>query len=343
MSGIRGFLRTSLAGDSRHGPRTLARRARAACRLTGALVLGGLVQVAGPVSAEVDEHDPLSHPPGRRVDVGGFELHINCAGDRAPTVVVEAGLAGFSLEWLEVQRRVASDLRVCVYDRAGYGWSDPGPLPRTVDRIAGELDKLLSAAGERPPFILVGHSFGGYVVRYFAAHAPERVAGLVFVDASQPEQHALMPLSLPRGGGRLHATPVLPEGFPEALATTALRLMMKPGARQTQYSELTNFAASAARLGAVSELPMVPVVVLSRSVVGTTGAFDAAARDEQIWSALQVSFASRTPGSSFYEVDGAHHHIHLSHPERVAEAIRGVSMAARFAGDLRAAQYASVP
>ena len=328
-----------------HTPmRRTARLARVALISLVAWVSGATVTLADQdllVQQELlVEQDPLNHPPGRMVDVGGHRLHLQCEGDRAPTVVVEAGLAGFSLEWRAIQAAVADDLRVCIYDRAGYGWSERGPEPRTVDRIARELDRMLAAAGERPPFILVGHSFGGYVVRYYASQRPESIAGLVFVDASQPEQHALMPISMPSGRGRLHATPVIPEDFPADLETLALRLMLKPGARETQYSELRYFSASAAKLDAVSALPNVPVVVLARAPDQAPRVWDAALRDERIWQGLQASFASRTPGSSYFEVLGAHHHIHLSHPQRVAEAIRGVSMAARFVSEMSAQRFA---
>lgn len=301
---------------------------RAAARLLFLLTLTGFAHA----------EDPLNTVPGRLIDVGGHRLHIDCKGDRAPTVVIEAGLAGFSLEWRDVQSRVAEDLRVCIYDRAGYGWSERGPEPRTAARIAEELAMLLRGAGERPPYVLVGHSFGGYVIRRYAERHPEQIHGLVFVDASQPDQHSLLPLSLPRGHrvqsgmrphARLSATPRLPEGYPEALATTAMRLMMKPGARQTQWSELRHFAESAAALGPPARMPRVPIIVLSRAV--PTAIDSAARRDDQVWAELQAAFARQTTGGSHFVVSDAGHHIHLERPDRVAEAIRGVVVAARFA------------
>jgi len=316
----------------------------------------GALGLALAASASARAEDVLNQVPGRLVDVGSHQLHIDCAGNLGPTVVIEAGLAGFSLEWREVQRRVAGDLRVCLYDRAGYGWSERGPEPRTAARIADELARLLRAAGERPPYVLVGHSFGGYVIRRYAARHPNEIHGLVFVDASQPEQHALLPLTLPNGvrpraragmlpHARVSATPRLPAGFPEALATTAMRLMMKPGARETQWSELEHFAESAGDVGPVSDLPRVPIVVLSRAARVTPGVIDAAGRDELTWAELQAGFARRTPGGSHFVVEGTGHHIHLERPDRVAEAIRGVVVAARYAAarDGRETLAASLP
>lgn len=126
-------------------------------------------------------------PPGRLVDVGGFRLHINCAGQGSPCVVFDAALGGSSLSWSLVQGEVARFTRACSYDRAGFGWSDPGPFPRTAGRIANELRLLLDRAGEAPPFVVVGHSFGGLVMRVFATRFRHDTAALVLVDPAHPE------------------------------------------------------------------------------------------------------------------------------------------------------------
>jgi pimeloyl-ACP methyl ester carboxylesterase len=127
-------------------------------------------------------------PPGRLVDVGGFRLHINCAGTGSPSVVLESGIGASSLSWGLVQPEVAKFTRVCSYDRAGLGWSDPAPPPRTCSRISDELDRLLLNAGIPGPYVLVGHSFGGYVVRHFATRYPDKVAGMVLVDTIHPSE-----------------------------------------------------------------------------------------------------------------------------------------------------------
>jgi pimeloyl-ACP methyl ester carboxylesterase len=121
------------------------------------------------------------------VDVGGFRLHINCAGQGSPSVVFDAALGGSSLSWALVQGEVARFARACSYDRAGFGWSDAGPLPRTAGRIADELRVLLDRAGEAPPYVLVGHSFGGLVMRVFATKFRRETAALVLVDPAHPE------------------------------------------------------------------------------------------------------------------------------------------------------------
>ncbi len=125
--------------------------------------------------------------PGRLIDVGGFSLHLHCSGAGTPAVVLDAALGGSSVSWSWVQPEIARLTRVCSYDRAGYGWSEPGPLPRTAGRMAEELRTLLDRGGVPPPFVLVGHSFGGLIMRIFAARYRDEVSGLVLVDAAHPE------------------------------------------------------------------------------------------------------------------------------------------------------------
>jgi len=123
-------------------------------------------------------------PPGKFVDLGGHRLHVNCSGKGTPTVVVENGLGDFSFDWELVQTKVAEFTRICTYDRAGYAWSDPGPKPRTFAQINLELRDALGKLGEKGPFVLVGHSYGGPVIRNFALTYPRDVGGMVQVDAA---------------------------------------------------------------------------------------------------------------------------------------------------------------
>jgi pimeloyl-ACP methyl ester carboxylesterase len=125
--------------------------------------------------------------PGQLIDVGGFRLHLHCCGQGSPTVVMDSALGGSSVSWLLVQPHIAELTRVCSYDRAGFGWSDRGPMPRTAGRIADELRVLLERANVPPPYVVVGHSFGGLVMRIFAARYQSDVAGMVLVDPAHPE------------------------------------------------------------------------------------------------------------------------------------------------------------
>lgn len=122
-------------------------------------------------------------PPGRLVDIGGYRLHLNCSGDGSPTIVLDAGLGESSLDWVLVQPQLARSTRVCSYDRAGMGWSDPSPQARTPANMAEELHTLLANAHVSGPYVLVGHSLAGKTARMFALRHPDDVAGVVLIDA----------------------------------------------------------------------------------------------------------------------------------------------------------------
>src|SRR5437868_10053956 len=125
---------------------------------------------------------------GRFVQAGSVRMSIDCSGQGSPTVILESGLGGPSVDWLMVQPEVAKFARVCSYDRAGYGWSDSSPEPRLPSIMTEELHTLLQKAGLKPPYILVGHSFGAFNVRMYAHKFPNEVAGVVLVDGSHPDE-----------------------------------------------------------------------------------------------------------------------------------------------------------
>ena len=134
--------------------------------------------------------DRRRHPPqGELVDLGGFRLHLNCIGQGTPTVVMDAGGSAPSITWGLVPSEIAKFTRVCTYDRAGFGWSDPNSrIPRTSQQSVDELHLLLTKARINPPYILVGHSLGGVNMRLYASQYPEDVVGLVLVDSSHENQ-----------------------------------------------------------------------------------------------------------------------------------------------------------
>lgn len=155
-----------------------------------ALVMLAAVVVAGLLATEglARRRDAsLYPPPGRMIAVEGRRLHILCRGQGGPTVVLEAGGGNPALLAFPVQDRVARVTRVCAYDRAGLGWSDPAPGGRTFEDRARALHALLAAAGEPGPYVLAGESFGGLVARTFARLYPDEVAGVVLVDAAEEQ------------------------------------------------------------------------------------------------------------------------------------------------------------
>ena len=130
----------------------------------------------------------LHPPPGRLIDLGAHHLHMLEEGQGSPTIVLEAGLMSTMLSWSAIQRALAQSYRVVSYDRAGLGWSDLGPMPRTAERMVEELHTLLERASIPPPYVLVGHSFGGLTMPLFAARYPQETAGMVLVDPVVPAE-----------------------------------------------------------------------------------------------------------------------------------------------------------
>lgn len=137
-------------------------------------------------------------PPGQMVDVGGYKMHIHCTGQGSPTVILDAGLGDFSETWGQVQPEVAKTTRVCSYDRSGYGWSDPSPHPRTASGMADELHTLLVNAEIQGPYVLVGHSLGGLIVRIYTHSYPDEVVGMVLVDSTHEEQYIRQSAVVPK-------------------------------------------------------------------------------------------------------------------------------------------------
>lgn len=282
--------------------------------------------------------DP-EQPPGQLFSVGGHRLHLYCEGVGEPTVLFESGLGGIGLSWMNVLPRVAQTARACYYDRAGYGWSEPGPLPRTAAVEADELARLLDAAGLTRPVVLVAHSFGGYVAQRFTRRFPARVAGLVLVDASHPGQLAAFPIpsgsyceAVARGYPlRARVDPNLPASFPAPWRARALRLMLTESAVRTQLSELCNFAQSASEAAGETPFPAVPLTVLSRGRAEFRDSPSGRAR-ELAWATLQAGLAKLTAGARHIVVQGAGHAIHLDGGPRVAAAAAQSVLMARAGG-----------
>ena len=280
-------------------------------------------------------------PPGVLVDVGPHRLHLHCTGRGSPTVIFESGLGGTSLDWVKVQPEVTGFTRACSYDRAGYGWSDPGPLPRHAARIAAELDRLLAHGNVLPPYVLVGHSFGGLAVRLFAARKePGAVAGLVLVDATHEKQFQ----RIASAGVRVSMAPtgrtfvisnhwLVPSALPEALKPLAQRLALARKAVRTLYGELGSLRYSALQVGSIRHGPDAPVIVLVR---GRRPGADSG-RDSRLdgtWLDLQRELARSMTNGSLRVIPDAGHYVHLDRPDQVVAAIRTIVERLRTHGDL---------
>jgi pimeloyl-ACP methyl ester carboxylesterase len=169
---------------------------RCALMLVALLILMALAGSAYQILGNL--RDRHSFPQrGRSVQVGKLRLNIDCSGHGGPTVILDSGMGVPGVGWAMVQPEVARFARVCSYDRAGYGWSEAGPRPRTSLQIAKELRELLDASGEKGPFVMVGHSFGGYNVRVFTGMYPDDVIGVVLVDAEHGDEERRLDELLP--------------------------------------------------------------------------------------------------------------------------------------------------
>src|SRR5215216_1306877 len=155
------------------------------------IALLALAAIGGGYQTLAEAADTRAYPmPGRLIDVGGHRLHLSCTGAGAPTVVLEPGAGGMSsiLGW--IAPAVARDTRVCVYDRAGRGWSEPADTAQDGAQIVTDLHTLLQRGSVPGPYVLAGHSLGGLYVLTFAARYPDEVAGLVLVDSTAPKSAA---------------------------------------------------------------------------------------------------------------------------------------------------------
>jgi pimeloyl-ACP methyl ester carboxylesterase len=276
-------------------------------------------------------------PPGKILEVNGKAMHLNCIGSGRPTVMLESGLLHGSMDWVLVQPSAAKFTRVCAYDRAGYGWSEYRSGPRTAAVISGELSALLTAAGEKPPFILVGHSLGGIMVRQFALQHSGEVIGMVFLDSSHEQQLAHVPPpgnSIERSEQFFHKQIVANMfGVPRLqhtcgadplradLASETIYLECRPSRWLTASEEIRIFA-SPPPMPSPGVFGNVPIEVLTRDVDLETDPAERAFAPT--WIQLQKQLAALSTQAHWSIVKGSSHAIYADNPGAVVDAIRRV-------------------
>ncbi len=297
-----------------HRERTPARRGRGCLIWLGGILAGILVLLlAGSVYESLAESadTQAAPPPGEMVDVGGYRLHINCMGKGSPTVVIEIGWGDSSTTWGGVQSEVAKTTRICTYDRAGLGWSEASPQPRMAREFAKELHTLLANAHENGPFVLVGHSMGGYTVLVYAHDYPAEVAGLVLMDAQKlPTAINATPPHTPKPGGVSLPSLMARAGLVRLLAGPLGASSVTPRSVQTVLDEAQGMAEGGVQAKAVTTLGDLPLIVLTRGKDLTPD-----------WTASQAGFLALSSNSQQFFAENSDHLIQLDQPEAAVDAI----------------------
>lgn len=301
-------------------------------------------------------------PPGEMIEVSGRRVHVWSRGNGTPTVVVLTALGSPSLEWASIAEAMSEYTTVCLYDRPGLGWSETKLGLPTVGGMADDLQRLLRSSELPPPYVLVGHSLGGYVARVYAARHSELIAGLVLVDAPHEEQGAYIRRLLdwrtrmramatrflagvkrlgPMGWVRLAVDLGLANGrmrhaaacFPPEQIAAGLALSMRAGIRRATAGEVyALISAPAAFRGGRTHLGSTPLVIVTRatnSVETVTGARRVSDRRKRristvlaLWADLQWKLAAFSTESTVLVATRAGHHVHRDEPELVLQAVR---------------------
>lgn len=320
------------------------RRVLAGAGGVAALLAGGFGYQTVSNGMDRREHPP----PGDLVDVGTHRLHLHARGEAGddPTVVIEAGSGAWSLDWHRVGADLASRTRVVTYDRAGYGWSDPGPTPRTARRIADELLRALSTAGVDGPYVLVGHSFGGYTPRLLAETVPDQVAGIALIDARQEDVGARLPAELTEGNPPLGLLETLARfgvvdlsidvwgddapGLPplDAIDPDVRDAYVAIGFQPSYFRAVADEGAvieeSDEQVRAAGSLGDLPLTVVSHDVPDLFAGLpdERSTEAERVWQEGQRELAGLSTNGTRLVARSAGHNVQFDRPELVVQSVR---------------------
>lgn len=234
-----------------------------------------------------------------KVDVGGHGLHLLIGGQGSPAVIFEGGFGTGIASWSSVQRDVAAFAQTVTYDRAGIGQSDLGPKPRSAKQVAAELHMALEKSGIKPPYVMVGHSFGGIYVRVFADMYPKEVVGMVLIDPSQESFNDW-----------------LKKNEPDRLKASQSNIAKAAEGVQAEFAALDTSYAQAS----VAKVPEgIPVTILSAT---EDDSIPAEAR--KVWVEKHKEWAATVPASKHIVVEKAAHFIQAQHPALVLDAIKQI-------------------
>jgi pimeloyl-ACP methyl ester carboxylesterase len=267
-------------------------------------------------------------PFDKLVDVGSHRLYMHCIGAGSPTIVIDTGLGETYESWEPVIESLSHDTRVCAYDRAGYGQSELGPMPRDSQRVADELNLLLINSGEEGPFLVIGHSLGGLNMQVFAASYPEQVVGVVLLDPS--------PLAWIMGKG----FPELRELFRQEAA--AMRNAADAAHASSDPEEITNaaflgtlasefeqfFGNTGRQVAAIRSFGQLPLTVIGATEPDPRFG-ESAQAFRQFWNDESRELAGKSEECRFILAEGSGHQIHLDAPKVVIDTILQMVQKAR--------------
>lgn len=311
------------------------------------LVLAGSWSAMAQAAPADSAVSPLDRPGRPAVLPNGRKLNFRCSGKGSPTVILESGYGADSLAWTRTAPRIAQVTRVCAYDRAGYGFSDMGPLPRDGAAIARDLDRGLSAARIKGPYVLVGHSAGGLYMRLFAARRRGQVVGLVFVDSPVEHQADRLAVIFGPGAGSLDAlvsrttacleaarSPSSEAANPACVPATGRAqqrlITTRPETWLTRQSELsTLFTSTSDQVDKVGDLlRRIPAIVLTATPDPDGVAAGPNAPGVAVWQAFHSKLASGFDHGQQRLVHSSHLMM-VERPEVVADAVLELVGAAR--------------
>jgi pimeloyl-ACP methyl ester carboxylesterase len=308
-----------------------------------AVSIGVLLAAGARARARLKKQYP---PIGRMIDMGGYRLHIHVEGEGTPTVVFEAGAGGLGLSWELVRSVVAKVTRVVVYDRAGLGWSEPGPGPRAADGMAEELHLLLRKANIPGPYILVGHSLGGPIARQYAVKYPQEVVGLVMVDSAHEQQMRHFPEPLVRMANSMKGmlgimklmsktglyalrptlSPIGDSGHLSSELRDQMRGVMaaNDSHAETLIAETESvFSAAIRPVSTLGDLPLIVIRHGQLDVNAVPPSLGPQVRDdyERAWEELQAEIASLSTRGRLVVAEKSGHNIIYDEPEIIVQAV----------------------
>lgn len=267
--------------------------------------------------AHPSDPGPVEADRAELIDIGGRKLSLLTLGQGSPTVVIEVGMGApgaHDPEWHAVIKEISKTNRVCIYDRAGLGKSDPVPtLPRTSLDVANDLNALLTKANVPGPYLLVGHSFGGLYVRMFASRYSEKVAGMVLVDATPPDMDEKWLASFP------------PPSADEPESLRRGRAYLSGRANPASNPEQIDRRASEAQVRAAGDLGAKPLVILthcSKFRVEASLPEEVSLKMEEIYQQLQADLKRLSSNSTLQQSANGGHGLHAEDPELVIQGIR---------------------